>query len=161
MGWNYFSIPKLQRLHRWSLGMDKWFHPTHYDGCNYLSMLGLKLVKAAPDAGTSVRKPNRYSNESSAEYPTLNYQSCHNISPSAGCGWSLSLVQQIVIPGNNERWKWRGRRTDGWTDGLTEEWMGGWPWFSKMMWKYMPCIVIYRLQIPDKLTEFMWLRKKL
>ena len=21
--WNYFSIPKLQRLHRWSLGIDK------------------------------------------------------------------------------------------------------------------------------------------
>ena len=23
VGWNYLSIPKLQRLHRWSLGMDK------------------------------------------------------------------------------------------------------------------------------------------
>ena len=43
MGWNYLSIPKLQRLHRWSLGMDKLFHPIHYNGCNYLSMLGLKL----------------------------------------------------------------------------------------------------------------------
>ena len=29
MGWNYLSIPKLQRL--------------HYNGCNYLSTLGLKL----------------------------------------------------------------------------------------------------------------------
>ena len=43
MGWNYLSIPKLQRLHRWSLGMDKQFHPIHYNVCNYLSMLGLKL----------------------------------------------------------------------------------------------------------------------
>ena len=43
MGWNHLSIPKLQRLHRWSLGMDKQFHPTLYNGCNYLSMLGLKL----------------------------------------------------------------------------------------------------------------------
>ena len=43
MEWNYLSIPKLQRLHRWSLGMDKWFHPILYNGCNYLSMLGLKL----------------------------------------------------------------------------------------------------------------------
>ena len=43
MGWNYLSIPKLQRLHRWSLGMDKQFHPIFYNGCNYLSMLGLKL----------------------------------------------------------------------------------------------------------------------
>ena len=23
MGWNYLPIPRLQRLHRWSLGMDK------------------------------------------------------------------------------------------------------------------------------------------
>ena len=41
MGWNYLSIPKLQRLHRWSLGMDKLFHPIHYNVYNYLSMLGL------------------------------------------------------------------------------------------------------------------------
>ena len=44
MEWNYLSIPKLQRLHRWSLGMDKQFHSTHYNGCNHLSMLGLKLI---------------------------------------------------------------------------------------------------------------------
>ena len=43
MGWNYLSIPKLQRLHHWSLGMDKLFHPTLLWACNYLSMLGLKL----------------------------------------------------------------------------------------------------------------------
>ena len=41
MGWTYLSIPKLQRLHRWSLGMDKLFHPTW--ACDYLSMLRLKL----------------------------------------------------------------------------------------------------------------------
>ena len=27
-----------------SLGMDKWFHPTRYNGCNYLSMLGVTLI---------------------------------------------------------------------------------------------------------------------
>ena len=43
MGWNYLSIPKLQRCNRWSLGMDKKFHLTLYQACNYLSMLGLKL----------------------------------------------------------------------------------------------------------------------
>ena len=43
MGWNYLSIPKLQWLHHWSLGMDKWFHPTHFSGCDYPSMMGLKL----------------------------------------------------------------------------------------------------------------------
>ena len=44
MEWEYLSIPKLQRSNRWSLGMDKWFHPTLYNGCDYLSMLGLKLI---------------------------------------------------------------------------------------------------------------------
>ena len=43
MGWNYLSIPKLQRCNRWILGMDKQFHLTLYQACNYLSMLGLKL----------------------------------------------------------------------------------------------------------------------
>ena len=44
MGWNYLSILKLQRLHRWSLGMDKLFHPALYWACNYLSVIGLKLI---------------------------------------------------------------------------------------------------------------------
>ena len=43
MRWDYLSIPKLQRLHRWSLGMDKQFHPTFHNGWDYISMLGLKL----------------------------------------------------------------------------------------------------------------------
>ena len=41
MGRNYLSIPKLQWCNRWSLGMDKQFHPTLYWTCDYLSMLGL------------------------------------------------------------------------------------------------------------------------
>ena len=28
----------------WSLGMDKLFNLTHYNGCNYLSMLGLNII---------------------------------------------------------------------------------------------------------------------
>ena len=50
-------IPKLQRLCRWSLGMDKYFHPTHYWTCDYLSMLGLKLIhvsKGAPGLARTV-----------------------------------------------------------------------------------------------------------
>ena len=43
MGRNYLSIPQLQRCNRWSLGMDKYFHPTYHRACDYLSMLGLKL----------------------------------------------------------------------------------------------------------------------
>ena len=31
-------------FHRLSLGMDKSFLPTLYNGCSYLSMLGLKLI---------------------------------------------------------------------------------------------------------------------
>ena len=44
MGWNYLSIPKLQRLHHWSLEMDKQFHVKYYNGWNYLFMLGLKSI---------------------------------------------------------------------------------------------------------------------
>ena len=43
VGWNYLSIPKLQRLHRWSLGMAKQFHPKLYWTYTYLSRLVLKL----------------------------------------------------------------------------------------------------------------------
>ena len=32
------------RCSRWSLGMSKQFQPTLYDGWNYLSMLGIKLI---------------------------------------------------------------------------------------------------------------------
>ena len=39
---NYLSIPKPQRFNRWSLGMDMWFHPTLYIGCDYLSLRGLR-----------------------------------------------------------------------------------------------------------------------
>ena len=43
--WEEITYPFLNfnGSNRWNLGMDKWFHPTVYNGCNYLSMLGLKL----------------------------------------------------------------------------------------------------------------------
>ena len=51
MGWNYLSIPKLERLLRRNLGKNKWFHPKLYWACGYFSMLGKNqpmLVKGAP-----------------------------------------------------------------------------------------------------------------
>ena len=51
MGWSYLSIPKRQRLHCWSLGMDKWFHPRLYNGWNYFSMLGLMLNHVSEGGG--------------------------------------------------------------------------------------------------------------
>ena len=41
---NNLSISKFQRCSRCSLGLHKYFYPTFYNGCNYLSMLGLKLI---------------------------------------------------------------------------------------------------------------------
>ena len=44
--------PKLQRLRHWNLGMDIQLHTRLYNGCDYFSMTGLKLVcisKGAPD----------------------------------------------------------------------------------------------------------------
>ena len=39
IGRNYLSIPKLQRVHFWSLGMDKLFHPILYWAYDYLTIL--------------------------------------------------------------------------------------------------------------------------
>ena len=44
MVWNFLSIHILQRHNRWSLGMDTWFHPSHYWSCDYLSMPDLIQV---------------------------------------------------------------------------------------------------------------------
>ena len=43
VGWNYWSIPKRQHAPV-KLGLDKSFHLTHCDGCDYLStLLGAKV----------------------------------------------------------------------------------------------------------------------
>ena len=44
MGWDYLSIPRLQQCSRWSMGMDKYFHPTLYWTCDYLSMQRFKFI---------------------------------------------------------------------------------------------------------------------
>ena len=43
---------KLQQLHCSSMHVDKYFHPTLFNGCNYLPMRGLKFIhvnKRGPD----------------------------------------------------------------------------------------------------------------
>ena len=44
--WNdiTYPFPNFNGRNCWSLGMDKWFHLTLHDLCNYLSMLWLKLI---------------------------------------------------------------------------------------------------------------------
>ena len=59
VGWNYLSIPKLQRLHRWSLRMNKEFHTTPYSGCNYLSMLYLQLIHVSERFGSHGQNLNK------------------------------------------------------------------------------------------------------
>ena len=44
MVWNYVSIPKLQRWYCWSLGIFKQFHLAICWACDYLSMIGLRLI---------------------------------------------------------------------------------------------------------------------
>ena len=48
--WNYLSIPKLQRRNRWSLGLINNFIPHFTVQCDYLSMLGLKLIHVSKRA---------------------------------------------------------------------------------------------------------------
>ena len=43
MNWNLSSTTELQRLHRWSYGINR-KNPTLYNGCNYVSILGLKSI---------------------------------------------------------------------------------------------------------------------
>ena len=62
MGWNYLSIHKLQRLRRWSLGTDKWIHPTLHNGCNYLSMPGSKLIRVGKKGPLSVASATELDN---------------------------------------------------------------------------------------------------
>ena len=58
MGWNYLSIPKPTRFHRWSMGINKWFYATLYNGCSNLSMLELKLnhVKKRSPGGKDITR---------------------------------------------------------------------------------------------------------
>ena len=41
---NTYPFPNFNDANRWSLGIDKWFHSTLYDGWNHLSIPGLKLI---------------------------------------------------------------------------------------------------------------------
>ena len=50
--WNFLSIPKLQWLHHWNLRMDTRYHPTLYNGCSYVSTLGLNLTHAGKKGPT-------------------------------------------------------------------------------------------------------------
>ena len=56
VGWNYLSIPKLQRYNGWSLGMDTEFHLTLYRACDYLSMLRFKLNHVSKRGPTQQEK---------------------------------------------------------------------------------------------------------
>ena len=47
--WISDHMPELQRLQHWSLWMNKIFHYTLYNGCNYLSILGLELIHVNRD----------------------------------------------------------------------------------------------------------------
>ena len=52
-----FPFPKLQRRHRWSLGMYKLFHPTYQNGWIWLSMVEWKLIHVS---NRSMRKCDFY-----------------------------------------------------------------------------------------------------
>ena len=58
VGWDYLSIPKLQWCKIWSLVMYKSFHPTFYWACNYVSMLGLKLLHVGKSGPWNVQYVN-------------------------------------------------------------------------------------------------------
>ena len=66
MWWNYLSILKLQRLHRWSLWIHKQSHHKLYNECNYLSMLGLKLIHV-------FKRDHRIPSQGQSDYSPVNH----------------------------------------------------------------------------------------
>ena len=47
VGWNRVPISKLQQCNRWSLGMGTWYDPALYLVYDYLSTLGLKIIRVS------------------------------------------------------------------------------------------------------------------
>ena len=75
VGWNFLSISKLQRLHRWILRMDKLFHPTLYSGCNYLFKLGLRsihVIKQIPRFNATINLSQHQDSGDSADEKLTN-----------------------------------------------------------------------------------------
>ena len=109
MGWNYLSCPKLQRLHRWSLGMDKLFHPTLYWSCDYLSVLGLKLNHVSKRGPRCILRPHwwwstRVRARYIASYDSSKYP--HNdviMSAMASQNTSLTIAYSTVYSGADQR----------------------------------------------------------
>ena len=62
MGWTCLAFPNLQRCNCWSFKIDKLFYPMRYIGCNYLFMLGLKLIHVSKK-GSMETTPNSPSPE--------------------------------------------------------------------------------------------------
>ena len=113
VGWNYLSLLKLQRLHRWSLGMDNKFHPKCYLAHEYLSMLGCwsMFVKGSPSGHQINISPNaaikQYNNlslmviflfiifihtPSSCRAQIMCWNPQHN-----ECNWNLTSVDSIQL----------------------------------------------------------------
>ena len=66
----------------WSLGMDKWFYPTFYNGCNCLSMLGFRKKDPKSPVSQLVLTPVPYIHRDwllPTEYVTPLYQVCFRI----------------------------------------------------------------------------------
>ena len=79
MGWNYLSNPKLRRHSRWSLGMERYFNPTLYWVCDYLSILGFKLIHVSK-SGPSPHPHNRVE---------LNRIECLILNEQWSCWWAI------------------------------------------------------------------------
>ena len=57
------------------LEINKWFHPTTYNGCNYLSMLGLKLIHGS-ESGPRYHHYNPYHRSLRPISITFKYLKC-------------------------------------------------------------------------------------
>ena len=68
-----FIHSKLQQLHHWSLGMDKWFDLTLYWAYDYLSILGLKLIHVST-RGIWIKESTKTMDITTTKWNTINKQ---------------------------------------------------------------------------------------
>ena len=103
-----YPFPNFKVYTFWSLGMDKDFHPTLYNGCNYLSMLGLMFIHVSKTGPCEIRifdiTYNRNPHCVAMAYCFLILSISGNIIYSAKYTWTslqtTSLMQYPVLSNN-------------------------------------------------------------
>ena len=105
--WNYLSITKLQRLHCWSLGMDKYFHHKLCKRCYYLSMLGFKSSRVSkndiPVRTYGIGKLHSWSFVRAVHRSSMDSHQNESVMPSCG-DFCVVILEKVLSKKVSDRW---------------------------------------------------------